>query len=80
MRLISPAAAAMTVELLVDRLRAALWGIYIGAFMGSVGPSLIQRVIDLCHATMRAPGDALAMPCHWYYDSLQKVRRRHTPK
>lgn len=31
MRLISPAAAAMTVELLVDRLRAGLWGVYIGA-------------------------------------------------
>ncbi len=32
MRLISPAAAGMlTAELLVDRLRAALWGVYIGA-------------------------------------------------
>ena len=34
MRLISPAAAGMlTVELLADRLKAALWGVYIGTYV-----------------------------------------------
>lgn len=38
MRLISPAAAGMlTVELLADRLKAALWGVYIGTCVLALG-------------------------------------------